>query len=388
MTKILDRLSEALLPSSQELWDNAGAEMREWNGTEVPFFDLEISDPEELYNVEFETKRRQRRLGREVLYKIDVNGVDHLARVFDPYEEYRTDVDFTITSGAAFTTTIDGYALDRAKRLFADTQQPHIQVSAPHSANELGWWDFLRLPETIAEARLASLALAAQTEQRIIAKLSDKHGFSLDQVPIGDSRDSITIPGQYPYAHWNGARIIDFDAKARCSLEQDGIEDIPGVIVWTLETVIGGVGVGMCLAKEGELGTLKGTTSLNPNFIASSMTGTLRGLASDEPRRMMGWAPRLAHGLDIIYGKDSRVDPEAVRAAWQNHPNIYMKLVEDGRHPSLLHPKGRSPQRDRMKRRVDQQLVTGGDPALWDWNYVYNVDPTIWTPYVVQHEAA
>lgn len=380
--KLYHQLSDKLLPSADELWERAGAEMRPWNGTEVPFFDVDIRDKDMtlLDESEFQTKRQRRTIGRELLYKVDVNGIDYLSRVFAPYDNRETTPSFTVTSGAAYTTTINGYAHDRAQKLFADTEQPHIQVSAPHSANERGWKEFTRLPETLAEARFASLALAAQTEQAIMSKLSDMHELPRVQVPIGDSRDSITTPGQFPYAHQYGTEILDFDTKARCALDKYGVIDGLPILGWTARTVLGGIGVGLCLARVGELDTLRGTASLNPNFLASTFTGGLRALASEEPLRMMSWAPADAIGHDVIYGRDSIADVRQIRQAWQGHPNVFIKPVNKGNHASLLHPVAHIQLRGRMQRRVEEYEANGGNRAAMDWNYIYGVNPQDWAP--------
>jgi hypothetical protein len=249
-------------------------------------------------------------------------------------------------------------------------------------------WEFTRVPETFVEARLASLALAAQTEQLISLTLSHKHDLPLIQVPIGDSRDSITTPGQFPYAHWNGVEILDFDTKARCALDRYGVLDGLPVLGWTAKTVLGGLGVGLCLAKVGELETLKGTASLNPNFLVSTFTGGLRGLASDEPARMMSWVPTDTIGHDVIYGRDGLSNVEQVRDGWSANQNVYVKPVDKGNHASLLHPVAHTQLRGRMKRRAEEYLTSGGNRNAMDWNYIYGVNPELWMPQLDGNIAA
>ena len=385
MRQKLNGVTDKLFPSAEELWERGGAEMRPWNGTSVPFFDIEISDPEQIGDPEEILDNREgfrrRRFGREILYRVDVDGVDHLMRAFVPDDNFRTDDDFTITSGNAFTTTIDGYAHRRARRMFKQTQQPHVQVSSPHSDNERGWLEFTRVPETIQESLQGSLARRVQVEQAIMARVSHMHDFPMVQVAVGDSCDSITKPGQYPYAAEHGVHILDFDGRARCSLKRmHRAEHLPEVGLWTTRTILGGIGVGLCLAKKGELKSLRGTTSFNPNFVASSFTGTLQGLASDEPEIMMSWAPPEAHGIDVIYGRDTLVRLEDVYDGWRNNPNIYVKPVSNGNHASLLHPISGSEQEARMVRRTEQYLMAGGNDEKIDWSYVYGVHPDVWSP--------
>lgn len=380
MKKISEKVFDHLLPPAQELWERGGATMVAYENDDGsiedrPFFDLEITNKDTykkpLEDDEFIT-HRGRPIGRKVLHQIDVNGVDHLVRAYIPDGD-REDTDITITSGAAWFTTIEGgYAEDRSNKLFADNSQALLQASSPHSGKELpGPLEWLRVPETVAEARQTSLARTAQIEQYLFAAVSDLYGLSKHQLAIGDSRDSMTTPGQYLYAPQYGADIVTFDNKARCGINRLDMKDLPQVGTWALTTLVGGIAVSVCLAKEGQLHMLSGSTSLNPNFMASSLTGTLRSLTSGEAGTMIDWVPKDAGGIDIIYGHDSMSIADEVRDAWDDHPNVYVKLVKGGTHASLLHPLAHTGRRRRTADTIQTYKSNGGKLTKADLERIY-----------------
>lgn len=379
MKNITEKVFDHLLPPAEELWERGGATMvahRNDDGSieDRPFFDLEITNADTykkpLGVEEFVTKRG-RHIGRKVLHQIDVNGIDHLVRAYIPDGD-REDTDITITSGAAWFTTIGGYAEDRANKLFADNSQAVLQVGSPHSGQELpGPLEWLRVPETVNEAYQTSLARTAQIEQYLFAAVSDLYGLSRHQIAIGDSRDSMTTPAQYLYAPEYGADIVTFDTKARCVTSRLEMKDLPQVGTWALTTLMGGIAVSVCMAKEGQLHVLPGTSSLNPNFLASTVTGTMRSLVSGEAGIAMGWVPKDAAGIDIIYGHDSMSNVEEVRDAWNNHPDVYVKLVNGGTHASLLHPLAHTGRRRRTADTIQAYKERGGTVTKADLDRIY-----------------
>lgn len=380
MKKIAEKIFDHLLPPAEELWERGGATMVTYENDDGstedrPFFDLEITNKDSYkkpIEIEKFVTRHGRDLGRKALHKIDVNGVDHLVRAYVPDGD-REDTDITITSGAAWFTTIDGgYAEDRSNKLVADNKQALLQASSPHSGRELpGPFELLRVPETINEAYQTSLARTAQIEQYLFAAVSELYGLSKHQLAIGDSRDSMTTPGQYLYAPMYGADIVTFDTKARCVVNRLSMEDLPQVGTWALTTLMGGIAVSVCLAKDGQLHVLPGTSSLNPNFLASTLTGTMRSLVSGEAGITMGWVPKDAAGIDIIYGHDELSNVEEVREAWNNHPNVYVKLVKGGTHASLLHPLAHTGRRQRTKDTISAYKANNGSLTKQDLDRIY-----------------
>lgn len=380
-----DEIFSKLFPSAEELWEMGDARMVESvddNGRSTlrPFFDL--GEPEILSSEykPFVTKKSRRDLGIVASHVVEVDGIDYATRAFVPHDKLLGNAALTITSGTAWTTTIDGYPEDRSIKLFADNVQPVLQVGPPHSGSRsLSPKELLRVPETLREARTASLAHAAQVEQSIFAMLSERYGLPMRQLPIGDSRDSNTTPGQYAYADYYGATIVGFDTKARCAPDRITLADVPEFLSWLSSTAIGGVAVGACLLKDGQLGSLAGTTSFNPNFLASNMTGTMRALASGETGQMISWVPRAAHGTDVLYGRDSLSRVEQIRELWNEHPNVHVKVVPRGTHAALLHPLAHKGRRERIRSFVEEYCRTSGDLDAMNWRRIHGIkeDPQL-----------
>lgn len=344
---------------------------------DVPFFDLEVTHTEVLDDKPFVT-RRGRALGRKVLHRVDINGVDRLVRAYVPNTPYRTDHDFTITSGSAWMTTIDGYAEHRANGLFADNQMPHVQVGPPHGATVLpGLLELLRVPQTIGEAHNTSIAQTAQEEQLIIAMMTDMYNLPSQQVALGDSRDAILTAAHFPYAAEHGAQIIAFDNKGRSVPQKMELGDLPRFGRWLAKTGLGGLAASLCLAKEGQLGTLRGTSSLNPNFLASSLVGAMPALASGEAGRAISWVPHDAHGIEVLYGQDDMSYAEVFKHLWAEHPNVHVKDVPGGTHGALIHPLAHSGTRERVNRLAAEYREQGAELSSIDWQNVYATKPNL-----------
>lgn len=376
------RAFDHLFPAADELWQRAGAEMTEvtvddGHVEDVPFFDLEVTGVKVLDDEPFVT-RRGRALGRKVLHQVDVNGVDRLVRAYVPNSPYRTDHDFTLTSGSAWMTTIGGYAEHRSDLLFADNQMPAVQVGPPHSATVLpGPLEWLRVPQTISEARNTSIAQTAQEEQLIIAMMTDMYGLPSQQVALGDSRDAILSAAHFPYAAQHGAQIIAFDNKGRSVPQKVEAGDIPRFGRWLAKTGLGGLAASICLAKEGELGTLKGTSSLNPNFLASSLVGAMPALASGEAGRAISWVPRDTHGIEVLYGEDEMSYAEIFKELWAQHANVHIKDVPHGTHGALIHPLAHSGTRQRINRLAVEYREQGAALDSIDWKNIYVTKPNL-----------
>lgn len=384
MTNPLQRAFDAFLPPAEELWERGGAELRdieiEPGRTEtVPFFDLEITNEKEISIEPFEAKRSRHhrvRVGRQVVKRFVLSdGVDRVARVIELDDKYRTGADVTVTDGTAWTTTIDGYAHDRARRIAQDAHLDVIQVGSEHSGTLLPYGlDVFRLGRTVCDARAISLAKSAQAEQLIVNKLTVDHGLASSQYAIGDSRGSMKTPGQYPYADYYGHEIVHMDTKAPCVPERLGVRDMPRVIRWFGREALGGAGVIAQLVAEGKATSLRGTTSLNPNFVASSVVGIMPALASGEAGRMADWVPRDAYGHVVVYGKDGLSPGDVWRDKWQQHPGIYIKVVPNKVHAHLLEGKAHDLQVGRIRRFSQAYDGSDNDLARIDWQAVYRPD--------------
>ena len=371
---------DELMPSPDELWARGGAsiesiEIEPGHCEAVPFFDLEIIDNKQLSidNLEIKDGRQHRKIGQQVLSQIKLSdGIERLTRVITIDDKYRSDGNFTVTDGTAWTTTINGYTHDRARRIAKASGAGVIQIGAEHSGSviPLGF-DGLRLGRTLLQARSISLAKAAQAEQLIISQLTDDYGLGPDQYAIGDSRASMKTPGQFPYAEIYGNRIIHIDTKAPCVPERLGPHDAGRVIRWLGVEAVGGSGVIMQLACEGKLGTLVGTISGNPNYLASSIIGTVPALASGEAGRMVSWVPRTAHGQVVVYGHDGLSLGSRWQELWQDHPDIHVKSLPRKIHTHLLESKAHDQQIGRIKRFSQELDSHGADLSEIDWSRVY-----------------
>ena len=371
MKKLLTRTFDHLIPHAEDLWEAGGAEVIDG----IPYFNpIHTENPETLSDDEFKTKSG-RVVGRQVLYRMEVDGIGYASRVLVPNDEDRTENEVTILDSTAWGTTIDGYVGDRDAKLVIDNSVPLIATGAPHSDSPLpAALEFLRVPRTVKQSTKLSLAYSAQVEQMVAAYLSDQHGLPKQQVKIGDSRGSNISSGHYPYTKEHGAEIVMFDTKGRCAPGKIDIENVPEFVGWLVATGLGGIAVSACLASKGRLDLLKGTASLNPNFIASALTGTMRSLAGGETGMMIGWVPEDTHGHDVLYGLDSLADYKTLDTMWSDHENVRRKIVQSGTHAALLHPLAHSDQRGRISRFVTEYRRTGGDIDQIDWAKVYYGD--------------
>lgn len=86
---------------------------------------------------------------------------------------------------------------------------------------------------------------------------------------------------------------------------------------------------------------------------------------------MIGWVPKDAAGIDIIYGHDAMSNVDEVREAWDDHPNVYVKLVKGGTHASLLHPLAHSGRRKRTTDTIQTYKANGGSLTKADLERIY-----------------
>lgn len=372
---------DKILPSAEELWQRGGAEIV---STEiepghievVPFFDLEIIDQKQLSVSDLQTRdgRRSRKIGKQIVSQFVLSdGIDRLSRAIIVDDKYRSQSDFIVTDGTAWTTTIDGYAHHRAERIASDVGVDTIQVGSEHSGSKIPFGlDGLRLGMTILQARSTSLAKAAQAEQLIIGQLASDYDLPASQYVIGDSRASMRAPGQFPYARLYDNQIIHLDTKAPCVPERLGPSDVARVARWLGVEAVGGSAVIAQLVSEGKLATLLGTVSANPNFIASSIVGSAPALASGEAGRMVSWTPRDTHGQVVVYGMDGLSLGDKWQQLWAQHSNIYVKSLPRKIHSHLLESKAHDMQVGRISRFSQEILRTDGNLQSVDWSAVYN----------------
>lgn len=381
--RVVENTFNTLLAPAEELWERGGGnvqqtEIEPGHVEDVPFFDLEVWSDEE-YSREDLVTRRGRTIGEAVVHRIITSdGIDRLARTIRVNDEYHSESEFIVTDGTAWTTTINGYAKNRAERIAVNAGIDVIQVGAEHSTTVLPYGlDVFRLGRTMCNSRAISLAKTAQSEQLIIAYLAGKLDLPSLQYAIGDSRGSMKTPGQYPYASLYGNEIIHMDTKAPCVPEKLQPSDIPKFIKWLgTEALEGSVVLGT-LAAKGKAPSLQGTVSLNPNFIVSSFVGIMPALASGEAGRMAQWVPEDAHGHIVIYDRDILSRGDIWDKQWSNHPNMHLKHVPRKTHAHLLESRSHDLQLGRIRRFGEKYKSEDGNLSRIDWDAVYRSDKPV-----------
>ncbi len=390
MTGINDMFNK-VFPSAEELWRRADADicMINVNGEmhDLPLFGLGVDGFKQIGRTkELHSKSPgHRKIGSEVLAKLDVNGVPHLARVMIPDDQLRHDeaTDFAFNRSTAFTTSIHGYAERGSKSIVARTHRPFVQTGAVYSAaSPIDLW---KLPKTTWEARNQSIF--AQSEARVVMHkfLAGRFGLPEKYAILGDSMSAINQPAMYAYDFMHGqgvvddelttteSKIIGFHAKGRSVVQKLEAHDLPRVGIWVAKTLLGGFAASACLAREGKLHTVRGSVSSNPQFHASAFTGTLRALTSGEAGHALNFIPHDAGGLEVLYGNDDLSDVETIRGFFTAHPNVHEKVIPGGTHGAIFHSladKGRTEWAVKLSDTYDEQngRLTGPD-----WRYINKV---------------
>lgn len=379
------------VPPAEELWQAGGAdiistEVDPGRFVDIPYFDPIYTKEPKLLKEERIITRSGRLLGTRALHQFEIDGIDLIAKANVPNDDDRGDHDFTtLRSLAWFTTPDGGYPQDCDDKLLAATGMPSISIGPPHSGKLLASpLEVFRIPQTIKKARRLSLAYSAQVEQKIAGYLTESYDFPKEQMKIGDSRGDNMSFGHFPYTHEHRARIIGMDVKGHVAPHKIELGDLPGLAGWILATNLGGLAAAACLAERGELGTLKGSTSLNPNFIAGALSGTLRSLSSGETGKMISWVPRDTYGIDVLYGLDWPGGVEEFETLMQGLPNIRRKVVRGGTHGALLHPIGHVGQTTRIERAANEYHDKRGNVHAMNWNHIHGVKELM----VIDEEAA
>jgi hypothetical protein len=364
--KILERGFDALFPPAAVLHQRGGAreadvEIEPGHSEVVPFFDLTIEDVRHVG--EEPIKAHGRTIGYTVLEAIRLS--DNIERGVRVNIPYNLQGDFSVTDGAAFTTKNTGYGAHRAREIVKTVEEAVIQVDAEHSTRQLPiMLEATRLPQTLASARTISLAKSAEAEELMIDHVMREYGLPQDHYVIGDSRKAMISLMQYVYAARHNNPIRYLDVKAPCIPDKLQYKDIPEVLGWGATEILGGVAVVAGLVRCGELHTLRGTASLEPNFVVSSLVGVMPALAtgSDTARLI----PKTADGHVVVYGRDKVSRAEQWEERFEAHPNIHVKTVPKGTHGNLLDPKARNKQVERIGRFGEIFGWYGGDTSAFN----------------------
>jgi hypothetical protein len=379
----LARAFDTLFPGYEQLREDARADIRP-TGIEpdlivdVPYYQQTVEPPVLMNEKPFVTKSG-RELGYRALYHVVVDGIGYEAFTCVPYDELRSDNEFLDLSSTAWMTQAGrGYTEDPNAKIFAHTLMPQVEIGPPASDSNGGLRSqALKLPTTLRRSKALPLSYTAQAEQAIVASLRENHSY-LDlpyaQVKRGKSRGANLSSGHIPYARANGSEIIALMNMGRCAPDKIELADVPEFATWLTTTGLGGVAASACLLKDGKLGSLRGTTSLDLNFLTANLTGTMRALASGETGEMLEWTPRTMYGSEVLYGLDSLSKAEETKRRLADRGNMRKKIVKGGTHGALLHPLAHSGEIERMKRFAEQYRFYGGQLALMDSDYIYGVE--------------
>lgn len=371
--KILEQGFNTLFPAASVLHQRGGAsdvevEIEPGRTETVPFFDLTIEDVRKVGEEPIKVKGREVGFTAVRAYRLSDN-IERETRVNVPYD---LNNDFTVTDGAAWTTKNAGYGTHRAHRIVAKPNAPAvIQVDAEHSTRQLPLLlEALRLPSTVRSALTISLPKSAEAEELIIDDVMREYGLPQDHYVIGDSRKAMISLWQYVYAAKQGNPIRYLDVKAPCIPDKMQHHELPQFVRWGATEILGGVAVFANLLRDGELHTLRGTASLEPNFVVSSLVGVMPALAAGSDATHL--IPKDADGHVVVYGRDSMSRAERWQELFAEHSNMHVKKVPRGSHANLLDPKARNKQVERIERFGEVMQWRGGDVSgLSDADRVY-----------------
>lgn len=325
---IVERAFNSVFPTAEELWELGGATYED----DIPFFDLEIDgQPVEYATRDLHVKDRfkRKRIGRSTLLGYHLSdGTDRLVSVRTLDDEHRSDADFITTTSTAWTTTVGGYAGRRDERIARNIGVQTVTIGAEGSTNER-----LLKPGVLGAI---SLAKAAQSEQLILADVSERFDLSNRHYAIGDSRGAMIKPGHSLYAPMYGNEVLFTDIKAPCVPDRLQLEDLPKVALWATVEAMGAIGVASSLAKDHDLGLLAGTFDFHPRAVPTALAGVMPALMSGEAGRLAELAPDDMQGHVVLYGHDILSSVHRWHEIYSSKPGMKLKDVPRGSHAHLL----------------------------------------------------
>lgn len=350
MGNVAERAFDTIFPSADELWQNGGATILDG----APYFlDLEIDSKPETYstkNLYIKDGLRRRKIGSSVLLGYTMSdGIDRLVKVRTLDDAYRSDADMIVTTTTAWTTTVGGYVGRRDERIARETGLQTVSIGAEGSTNmhALGQ-DVLR---TI------SLAKAAQSEQAILADVSERFDLPTRHYGLGDSRGAMIKPAHSLYAGAYGNEVVFTDIKAPCVPDKLGPEDMPRVALWMAVEALGAAAVTASLVKERDFGLLVGTFDAHPRSVPASLAGIMPALMSGEAGRLAQAAPNDMPGHLVLYGHDILSSVDRWHEIYGPKLDMTIKNVARGSHAHLLSRIGL--QVDRIKRAESSMTSSG-----------------------------
>jgi len=374
-----------VVPEPQERWRRSGMtgevtvkQDADGHDVNVPLFNVGINSCEPLGSREFGPK--QNRLGRVHvdLYHLK-DGMSRLTQTWIPYD---VQAEFTGTSGMAFTTMVEGYDQDRAE-MMATVGIPNIQISAEQG--DMHWpslRDIKRLGQTALHAPKISIAKSSQAEIEIIAHLVSSEKYDLPRLieAHGDSRGSMTSFGRAVYGGLTLGDVDNtpmydliplwIDPKAVVIHDRLPADKLHKVITWLIHEALVGPQVIADLAIQRKLLSLRGTASLNPNFLFASAIGTAPALLSGEAGELTGMLPNDIRGFANGYQRDELFDQENWENAIRPLPNLYLNEVDKAVHAHLLSMRGLLRQMGRLERLAQESREHGENLAAYNVHHI------------------
>jgi hypothetical protein len=325
---IVEAAYQAAFPSVDELWQRGGADVKDG----IPYFPLEdVKKPEVLSEKDLYQRKgwTSKKIGSALLLRYDTSdGIDRLVSIRRLDDQYRSEADLTVASSTAWTTTVNGYAGRRDRRIAQETGLQTITIGAEGSTNQ-------RYLDSDVRAAI-SLAKTAQSEQAILADASTRFDLSRNQYGIGDSRGAMIKPGHTLYAPMYGNNVLFTDIKAPCVPDKLEPKDLPKVVAWLGMEAVGAASVGVSLARDTDLALLLGTFDADPRALHTALFGTMQALMSGEAGKLAELAPDDMHGHVVLYGHDILSSAERWNDIYAPKPDMFIKNVPRGSHAHLL----------------------------------------------------
>lgn len=377
MTRLPEPLRKFVFPTPEERWEAGGASFRQEDG--LPIFNAEIvkaTNPtiEDYVAKKHPLDRRAVKIGKALTRTFTTSdGIERRSRVFIPDS---IEGSLSAQSGTAFTTSMDGYAEERAKLISARVGMPNIQHDAEHSGRKMrNVLDIIRLACTLKDGQMISLAKSAQAEAEMTAYwlLEDKLDIPPDIAVFGDSWDGINSLALPPYAQMYGIKIPYIDPKALVLHDpiEPSLEGVLKVAKWIRNEIVGGTAVIAALLAEGDLSPLNGTIPANPHFWVSSFTGVAPSLLGGEAGRFTQWLPEDIMGYASLYQNDSLCEVDV----WANDLGRFEKMgihiTPEALHAHLLSKISQSKHRGRFHRLHNQNMIHGDNYDNFDTKYIH-----------------
>jgi len=356
----------------------------------VPLFDVGIASVKHLGTRGYGDERNPEGVVHTDLFLLN-DGLHRLAQTWIPHD---IQAQFTATSGMAYTTMVEGYDEERAKRL-AFMGIPNIQVSAEQGDRHLPCLsDLRRLGKTALLSPKISLAKSSQAETEIIAYIINEL-YMLPQLieAHGDSRGGLTSIGRGVYSRLamrDGTSRYNLtplwlDPKAVVLHDRLPADRFHEVIEWLGKEALGSPPVIAELAVERSLLSLRGTTSINPNFLLASLIGIGPALLSGETGELVGMLPDDIRGFANGYLYDKLYDRENWQEGLRPYPNLYLNEVDKAVHANLLSLRGLHPQMARLGRLAIESREHGANLAGYNVPHIAGRDQ--WQ-FIVQKNTA